>query len=83
MLGLYGWRGSPEDFSFWNTYIGLENAIRLERRERDQELTIKIISQQIDAFVKGRSPVFPVKELDPGKLQNLSNRAQKRIAYIK
>ena len=81
MYGLYAWKGSSEDFAFWTTFIGFENAIRLERRERDQELVVKLIHQQIDAFLKGTSPVFPIKELDPRKLA--SERTKNRITYVK
>ena len=80
MLGFYAWKGTSEDFAFWTTFIGLENTIRMERRERDQEITVQLIHQQIDAFAKGVSPVFPIKELDVKKLAQ--ERARHRIRYV-
>lgn len=81
MFGIYAWKGSSEDFTFWTTYIGFETAIRWERREHDSEFTVKTIHQQIDAFLKGTNPVLPIKELDPRKLA--SERVRNRITYIK
>ena len=80
MLGVYCWKGSSEDFAFWSTFIGFESSIRLERREHDSELVVKIIHQQLDAWLQGVSPVFPIKELDVKKLAQ--ERARHRIRYV-
>ena len=81
MYGIYAWRGSSEDLQFWITFLGFESGIRLERMEGDREIVVKLIHQQIDAFVKGLSQTFPIKQLDVKKLA--SERTRNQIVYVK